>query len=94
MGTKAKPRSEARLPQDPTYLVSHKQAAAYLGIAPMTLWHWNADGIGPPCHRISPKKVLYDLRELDIWVREGGTAPKRRRRRRQNHNSVPQSPAT
>ena len=44
------------------------QASKYLRISPRTLADMRARADGPRCRRVSHKRVLYDIADLDAWV--------------------------
>jgi predicted DNA-binding transcriptional regulator AlpA len=47
-----------------------RDAALYLGLAEQTLARWFCEGTGPPAYRLSSRAVVYDKRDLDIWIAE------------------------
>ena len=52
--------------------LTSKQAAEYLGITSRTLTNWRYRGTGPKFIRTGAahSRVLYRLRELDLWLEE------------------------
>jgi Helix-turn-helix domain len=44
-------------------------AARYLGLAPSTLAKMQVRGNGPPYAKAGARVVVYDLRDLDDWLR-------------------------
>ena len=44
------------------------QAAAYIGVAKITLAKWRITGSGPPFHRPKPRLIRYLRSELDAWI--------------------------
>lgn len=49
--------------------MNSKQAAAYLGVAPKTLWEWrNRCPIALPCYRIGKRKVMYLQSDLEDYL--------------------------
>ena len=48
------------------------EAAAYLGINHYDLRKATKAGNGPPCIRKGPRTIIYDVQELDRWMKEGG----------------------
>lgn len=60
---------------DEVRLLSTRQAAAYLGLAPHTLRRARSTGVlcgvtGPSYLRIGTRKVLYERRGLDLWIEQ------------------------
>lgn len=47
-----------------------REAAIYLGLAEQTLARWFCEGTGPPAYRLSSRAVVYDRKDLDIWLAE------------------------
>lgn len=50
-------------------LLRTKEAAARVGLAETTLEKLRCLGGGPPYFKVSRKRVVYDLAELDAWAR-------------------------
>ncbi|MGH9250759.1 MAG: helix-turn-helix transcriptional regulator [Acidimicrobiales bacterium] len=48
-------------------LVSHAEAAAYLGVTPQGLYGMRHKGTGPPGYRVG-SRVRYRLGEIDQWL--------------------------
>lgn len=49
--------------------LNSKEAAVYTGYSERTLRTWRHEGKGPPYHK--PRtKVLYDVDELNKWIKE------------------------
>ncbi|MFD7495298.1 helix-turn-helix transcriptional regulator [Streptomyces sp. NPDC059832] len=61
-----------------TCFLSVKDAAAYLGISPHTLYVWRHRRQGPPSFRLGPRgRVMYRRTALDAWVDEQESADSR-----------------
>lgn len=58
--------SQTGLPTSVRITVS--AAAAYTGLAISTLNKLRMTGEGPPFLKISSRRVVYDTRDLDIWM--------------------------
>ncbi|WP_229898783.1 helix-turn-helix transcriptional regulator [Streptomyces hiroshimensis] len=55
-----------------------KDAAAYLGLSPRTLYVWRHRRQGPPSFRMGAhRRVTYRLDALDAWIREQEQADSR-----------------
>ncbi|MFE9909735.1 helix-turn-helix transcriptional regulator [Streptomyces clavifer] len=55
-----------------------KDAAAYLGISPHTLYVWRHRRQGPPSFRLGPRgRVMYRRTTLDAWIDEQESADSR-----------------
>ncbi|KPC60892.1 helix-turn-helix transcriptional regulator [Streptomyces chattanoogensis] len=55
-----------------------KDAAAYLGLSPHTLYVWRHRRQGPPSFRMGPRgRVMYRREVLDAWIREQERADSR-----------------
>ncbi|MGW0311315.1 helix-turn-helix transcriptional regulator [Streptomyces flavidovirens] len=55
-----------------------RDAAAYLGLSPRTLYVWRHRRQGPPSFRMGPRgRVMYRLDVLDTWIREQEQADSR-----------------
>ncbi|MET9957020.1 helix-turn-helix domain-containing protein [Streptomyces sp. NPDC006339] len=55
-----------------------KDAAAYLGISPHTLYVWRHRRQGPPSFRMGPRgRVMYRRTALDDWIHEQERADSR-----------------
>ncbi|MET9840018.1 helix-turn-helix domain-containing protein [Streptomyces virginiae] len=55
-----------------------KDAAAYLGISPHTLYVWRHRRQGPPSFRMGPRgRVMYRRTALDAWIHEQERADSR-----------------
>ncbi|MCX5394040.1 AlpA family transcriptional regulator [Streptomyces sp. NBC_00094] len=68
-----------------------KDAAAYLGISPRTLYIWRHRRQGPPSFRLGARgRVTYRLDALDAWVREQERADSRSNPLLNPANAVPQ----
>ncbi|MFB8078586.1 helix-turn-helix transcriptional regulator [Streptomyces sp. NPDC056013] len=68
-----------------------KEAAAYLGISPRTLYVWRHRRQGPPSFRLGARgRVTYRLDALDAWVREQEQADSRSNPLLSPTNAVPQ----
>ncbi|MEV7532905.1 helix-turn-helix transcriptional regulator [Streptomyces hydrogenans] len=68
-----------------------KEAAAYLGISPRTLYVWRHRRLGPPSFRLGARgRVTYRLDALDAWVREQEQADSRSNPLLNPANAVPQ----
>src|SRR5262249_16266528 len=79
-------------------LVRTETAAVRVGLAPATMEKLRCVGGGPPYFKVSSRRVMYDLAELDAWARskhfdstsnEGGRNPTMSSDRR----ATPQHPA-
>ncbi len=57
------------LPGNTSPLLRTKEAAARVGLAETTLEKLRCLGGGPPYFKVSRKRVVYDLAELDAWAR-------------------------
>jgi hypothetical protein len=53
----------------PASLLRTKEAAARVGPAETTLEKLRCLGGGPPFFKVSRKRVVYDVAELDAWAR-------------------------
>lgn len=49
-------------------LLSTKQLATYLGVAPSTLSSYRKDGIGPEYLKIG-RLIRYRVSDVDLWLR-------------------------
>ena len=47
-----------------------KDAAAYLGFSASTLAKMRLRGDGPPFAKLGSRVVVYDARDLEVWVNE------------------------
>ncbi|MFI0742924.1 helix-turn-helix transcriptional regulator [Streptomyces sp. NPDC021100] len=55
-----------------------KDAAAYLGLSPHTLYVWRHRRQGPPSFRMGPRgRVMYRREALDAWVHDQEQADSR-----------------
>ncbi|WP_371628243.1 helix-turn-helix domain-containing protein [Streptomyces sp. NBC_00341] len=55
-----------------------RDAAAYLGISPHTLYVWRHRRQGPPSFRMGPRgRVMYRRTALDAWIHEQECADSR-----------------
>ncbi|MEV7277750.1 MULTISPECIES: AlpA family transcriptional regulator [unclassified Streptomyces] len=55
-----------------------KDAAAYLGISPHTLYVWRHRRQGPPSFRMGPRgRVMYRRTALDAWIHDQERADSR-----------------
>ncbi|MFF2506354.1 helix-turn-helix transcriptional regulator [Streptomyces sp. NPDC058067] len=55
-----------------------KDAGAYLGLSPHTLYVWRHRRQGPPSFRMGPRgRVMYRREALDAWIREQEQADSR-----------------
>jgi predicted DNA-binding transcriptional regulator AlpA len=54
-----------------TALLTTKQAAAFLGIAPATLDNWRSLKKGPPFLRVGAR-VRYEAADLRAWIEAAG----------------------
>jgi predicted DNA-binding transcriptional regulator AlpA len=66
LATKA--RRQAQPPINPTFLQT-PEAAARLGLAPGTLDKMRLRGNGPAYLRLTPRRIVYAVDELDAWAR-------------------------
>jgi len=53
--------------------ISIDEAAAYLGVKPVTVRDWIRKGTGIPAHKIG-KQWKFKISELDTWVKSGKSA--------------------
>ena len=53
--------------------ISIDEAAAYLGVKPVTIRDWIRKEKGIPAHKIG-KQWKFKISELDAWVRSGKSA--------------------
>jgi hypothetical protein len=60
-------RVNKMLPTPATHEVDTTTAAEILGYKPRTLEKWRQTGEGPPFIKKGPHRVLYDIRDLQIW---------------------------
>jgi len=61
-------------PTDPGVgVLTEKQAAKYLGLAPITLKRMRKDGRGPRFVRLTTKRLGYRKASLDEWATERET---------------------
>ncbi|WP_128643004.1 helix-turn-helix transcriptional regulator [Streptomyces sp. SS] len=59
-------------------LLNVRDAAAYLGLSPQTLYVWRHRRQGPPSFRMGVNgRVAYRLDALDAWIREQERADSR-----------------
>jgi predicted site-specific integrase-resolvase len=49
-------------------LLTLKEAAERIGVAPQTLMNWRAKGYGPPSARIGGR-VRYRPEDIDSWIK-------------------------
>lgn len=49
-------------------LLTTQEAAAYIGLSPLTLKKWRRLNIGPEYHRIGHKCVRYAKHIIDAWL--------------------------
>jgi hypothetical protein len=54
-----------------THRLRTPEAAAYLGLSASTLEKFRLYGGGPIYYKAGPKIVVYDVDDLDAWVRAG-----------------------
>ena len=55
-----------------TRFIRRREAAKLLGVSERSLEDWSLTGGGPPEYRPNNRRVvLYDVAELEAWVREG-----------------------
>jgi excisionase family DNA binding protein len=47
-----------------------REAAALLGIAPGSLYHWLPEGRGIPVVRLSPRFIRFRLEDVLAWIAE------------------------
>ena len=52
------------------HLITNKEAAHYLGIAPGTLQNWRWLGKGPRFVQVGPQAVRYRLSDLDSYIKD------------------------
>ena len=50
-------------------LITTKAAAELLCVGESTLRTWRMEHQGPPFYRLSPRKVLYDEREIEAYLK-------------------------
>jgi hypothetical protein len=63
------PRVQQNLDQlSPHQLVDSRQAAQILGVAPKTLENWRTLGGGPRYSRLSARKIVYRVADLNRFV--------------------------
>ena len=62
-----------------TPLATTEEVAAYLRRKPGTVKRWRHLGIGPRYIRGEGGEVLYDWADIDDWVAEKASAPRRER---------------
>ena len=55
-------------------LLTIQEAADYLRVTARTLHRWRKQGQGPPCHKTG-RKWLYDLAEVQTWVKQQPEQP-------------------
>ena len=65
-------RNEDNPVPEQSRFVSRQRAGAYIGRAAGTLANWAVKGIGPRFYKTETGAILYDIVELDEWVRSGG----------------------
>ncbi|MCB9492244.1 MAG: helix-turn-helix domain-containing protein [Dehalococcoidia bacterium] len=58
----------------PLRWLNPRQAATYVHLSLHTLERMRRRGGGPPFHVSGQKKIVYDLADLDAWIRTGGAA--------------------
>jgi hypothetical protein len=51
-------------------LLDTKEAAKILGVKPDRLKVWRTKGTGPRWHRIGPKLIRYNLKDLEEFIRD------------------------
>lgn len=72
-----------------------KEAAAYLGLSPRTLYVWRHRRQGPPSFRMGAHgRVTYRLDALEAWIREQEQADSRSNPDLDPVNAVPQRRAS
>ncbi len=54
--------------------LSRQQAADLLGISPLTLSRWQAEGVGPPMIKIK-RRIFYRLHSLTEWLEQQERKP-------------------
>jgi excisionase family DNA binding protein len=59
-----------------TKLLTTEQAAALLGISPITLTKWRWNGKGPESVRLGYRTVRYAQSSIDAWVEKANRSPK------------------
>lgn len=47
-----------------------RDAGKYIGISPLTLANWRVSGKGPRFIRLSPRKIVYRVADLELWLGE------------------------
>ena len=52
-----------------SYNYRHKEAAQYLGVAPMTLAKWRMSGDSPVYTKVG-RIVIYRKQDLDAWLKQ------------------------
>lgn len=52
-----------------------KQAAAYIGYKPSTLYKWRQEGIGPEGEVIGRRRIAYRISALDAWLGSDSEEP-------------------
>lgn len=60
--------------------VSVEEAAEFLGVSAATLNKLRGAGLGPPWYRPTPRRVIYDLSDLERYLAERRNAPAGERR--------------
>lgn len=58
--------------------LNREQAAAYAGLSYQTFSNLAVTGKGPKMKKTSPRHVLYHKDDLDEWIRNNGSRPRRR----------------
>lgn len=53
-------------------IIAEGPAARYIGVSRRTLRRWRQLRKGPRYHKFGNRLVLYDLRDIRIWMRENG----------------------
>lgn len=54
----------------PDTLLCTKQAAALMGLSPSWLNQARSKGYGPPFVRLSPRKIVYRLGDIRLWLND------------------------
>jgi excisionase family DNA binding protein len=53
---------------NPHAFLTPQQLADLIGVHREVVYRWQANGNGPPFHRISRARILYDRRDVDEWL--------------------------
>lgn len=63
-------------PSSPGEWLTADDVGTLLRVSPATLRSWRGSGKGPPFHRLTGKKLLYERGEVEAWLAERIVRPR------------------